>query len=65
MSEDITFCANFNCGDMDCVRNPKRIRLPIPHSFCLFTKCEKWPYKGAERLTELFKDIKEDSNYNG
>lgn len=64
MTEDITFCSNFNCGDMDCVRNPKHISLPIPHSFCLFTKCEKWTYKGTEWLIEQIKDVEEDNKYN-
>lgn len=40
-SEDITFCANRNCCDMNCYRNPKHIKLDIPHSFALFDKCEK------------------------
>lgn len=60
MNEDITFCANYNCGDMGCMRNPKHIKLPIPHSFSLFPKCEKWSYKGAEWLTEQMKNIKEE-----
>lgn len=60
LSEDITFCANFNCSDTSCMRNPKNIRLLIPHSFSLFTKCEKWSYKGAEWLTEQIKDIKKE-----
>lgn len=51
-NEDITFCANKNCGDMKCYRNPKHIKLPIPHSFALFTQCEKWTDKGAEWLTK-------------
>lgn len=65
MTEDLSLCANFNCGDMSCIRNPRRANLLIPHSFCLFSKCEKWPYKGAESLTEQIKDVKEDHNYNG
>lgn len=32
-SEDITFCFNWNCRRMKCERNPKHIRLDIPHSF--------------------------------
>lgn len=56
MSEDITFCANHNCNDMDCMRNPKHIKLPIWHSFSLFPKCPKWSNKGSERLTEQIND---------
>lgn len=51
-SEDITFCANENCEDMKCYRNPKHIKLPIPHSFALFEQCPKWKTKGAEWLTK-------------
>lgn len=32
-SEDITYCMNENCNKMKCFRNPKHIKLPIPHSF--------------------------------
>lgn len=50
-SEDITFCANRNCTDMKCHRNPKHIRIfNIPHSFALFDKCPKWSYVGAAWL---------------
>lgn len=59
-SEDITFCANKNCSHMKCDRNPKHIKLLIPHSFALFTQCEKWSNKGAEWLTKQVD--KEDSN---
>lgn len=52
-SDDITFCANKCCGDTDCYRNPKNIKHNnIPHSFALFTDCEKWWGIGAEWLTE-------------
>lgn len=51
-SEDITFCANKSCSNMKCERNPKHIKLLIPHSFALFTQCEKWSDKGAEWLTK-------------
>lgn len=50
-SEDITFCANQMCKDMKCYRNPKHIRLPIDHSFALFTNCEKWNDNGAKWFT--------------
>lgn len=49
-SEDITFCANKECCDQKCERNPKRIRLPIPHSFAFFSACPKWKEKGAAWL---------------
>lgn len=47
MSEDITFCANFNCLDKTCKRNHKNIKLPIPHAFSCFEQCEKWDEDGA------------------
>ena len=50
-SEDITFCANRDCADMKCHRNPKHICiLDIPHSFALFDKCPKWSHVGAAWL---------------
>ena len=51
-SEDITFCANRGCKDMKCERNPKNIRLPIPHSFALFPNCPKWKPGNAKWLTD-------------
>lgn len=33
MTEDITYCSNKKCGYLRCVRNPKHIKLLIPHSF--------------------------------
>lgn len=33
MTEDITYCSNSKCGYLRCERNPKHIKLPIPHSF--------------------------------
>ena len=50
-SEDITFCANRNCGDINCYRNPKRIKTQNPHSFALFPACDKWNKSGAQWLT--------------
>lgn len=52
MSEDITFCANENCKYTKCERNPKHIKLPIPHSFAMFTQCEKFSFDGARWLFE-------------
>ena len=51
-SEDIAFCANKGCTDMKCERNPKRIRLLIPHSFALFPDCPKWKPGNAKWLTK-------------
>lgn len=52
-NDDITFCANKNCKDESCYRNPKNIKyIDIPHSFALFTECEAWDDKGAEWLTK-------------
>lgn len=58
-SEDITFCANKACTDMKCERNPRHIRLPIPHSFALFTDCPKWKHGNSKWLTIQVED-KED-----
>lgn len=51
-SEDITFCANKGCSDMKCYRNPKHIKLLIPHSFALFEQCPKWKDSGAKWLIQ-------------
>ena len=51
-NEDITFCANKNCSYLECIRNPKNIKLPIPHSFAMFTECSKWNDNGAKWLFE-------------
>lgn len=60
-SDDITFCANKNCEDRSCYRNPKNIKHDdILLSFAMFTDCEKWNDKGAEWLTKQMD--KEDSN---
>ena len=58
--EDITFCANLNCADMSCYRNPKHIKLDIPHNFALFNKCEKWNKSGAQWLVEQIDSDEED-----
>lgn len=50
-SEDITFCANKGCASMKCERNPKHIKLQIPHSFALFPNCPKWKDGNASWLT--------------
>ena len=50
-SEDITFCANNNCSDMNCYRNLKHIKLAIPHSFACFRDCSKWCEGNAKWLT--------------
>ena len=62
-SEDITFCANRNCGDTSCYRNPKRIKSQNPHSFALFPGCDKWNKSGAVWLTmqdDIFKSEEEE-----
>ena len=55
-SEDITFCANSNCENIECYRNPKRIKLNIPHAYALFSQCEKWSDDGAKWLTDQIKE---------
>jgi hypothetical protein len=52
MSEDITFCANEACDYLKCERNPKHIKLKIPHSFSLFPCCPRWSDVGAKWLDE-------------
>lgn len=52
-SDDITFCANKKCDDVECCRNPKNIKhIDIPHSFALYTHCLKWDDEGSEWLTK-------------
>ena len=60
MSEDITFCANYNCEDIGCERNPKNIRLPIPHTFALYTDCQKWNNNGADWFIKQMEETKCD-----
>lgn len=55
-SEDITFCANNGCENMECHRNPKHIKLDIPHSFALFGQCPDWSEDGAKWLTSQIKE---------
>lgn len=50
MSEDITFCVNVNCTNIKCRRNPKNIKLNIPHSFSRFEQCENWDEDGVTRM---------------
>lgn len=33
MQEDITYCVNTDCKNIDCDRNPQNIKQSIPHSF--------------------------------
>ena len=58
-SEDITFCANKGCTYMKCERNPKHIRLQIPHSFALFTDCPKWKPGNSRWLTDQIERCKD------
>lgn len=40
-SQDITFCANFECEIDYCIRNPKNIRQPwLDHSFAYLEDTE-------------------------
>lgn len=55
-SEDITFCANMQCKDAECYRNPMQIKLDIPHVYSLFPQCEKWSYDGAKWLSDQIKE---------
>ena len=38
-SKDITFCFS-ECENMECIRNKKHIKLPIPHSFAFLEGTE-------------------------
>lgn len=58
-SEDITFCANKNCRDMNCYRNPKHIKLLIDHSFSMFTNCPKWKDAGDKWLIKQMENERE------
>ncbi len=40
MSEDITWCGKWDCENLECFRNPKHIKLDIPHSFALLENTE-------------------------
>lgn len=51
MSEDITWCGNWDCQYMKCVRNPKHIKLPIDHSYALLEGTEDC-YKVQNRIAE-------------
>ncbi len=51
MSEDMTFCSNFECAKTKCERNQKNIRLHwLDYSFADFRECENFAdvMKGAE-----------------
>lgn len=54
-SEDITFCANRACEELKCDRNPKRIRLAIPHSFSVFPDCRYFRANGAQWFYDALK----------
>lgn len=47
-SEDITYCINENCDYMKCFRNPKHIKLPIPHSFAFLENTEDCPKREVD-----------------
>ena len=51
MSEDITFCSNFECANTKCERNQKNIKQYwLDHSFADFRECERFAdmRKGGE-----------------
>ena len=51
MSEDMTFCSNFECTKTTCKRNQKNIKQYwLDHSFADFRECENFAdvMKGAE-----------------
>lgn len=50
MSEDITFCMNSNCNIMECYRNPKHIKLQIPHSFAVLEDTVDCKKKRKEQI---------------
>jgi hypothetical protein len=60
-SEDITFCGNKECSNMECFRNPKHIKLSIPHSFALFDQCEYWDAKSAKWLINQFGNFNDEN----
>lgn len=49
-SEDITFCVNVGCTNLDCKRNTKNIKLNIPHSFSRFEQCENWNEDSVSKM---------------
>lgn len=48
-SETIIFCANQNCKNLRCYRNPKHSTLNIPHTFALFSNCPRWNSNGGKK----------------
>lgn len=42
MTQGITFCSNWNCTKKKCPRNPKNIKLNIPHRFDNLEGTETW-----------------------
>lgn len=50
-SEDITYCVNEKCDCLKCFRNPKHIKLPIPHSFAFLENTEDC-YKKQKKVGE-------------
>ena len=49
MTEDITFFFVLTCEYMECIRNSKHIKLPIPHSFADFKDTEYCPLRKNEK----------------
>lgn len=56
-SEDITFCTNWNCNRTRCIRNPKHIKQPIPHSFMPLDNTE-FCFKSQKTISEQPKSHK-------
>lgn len=51
-SEDITFCMSDRCEYMKCIRNPKHIKLPIPHSYAWFEGTNECPVTKVENIND-------------
>ena len=54
VDNNITFCANKNCKDMNCIRNCNGVKLDKYSNFAMFTECEKWDDAGAEYMIVHF-----------
>lgn len=48
--DDITWCADYDCALVSCMRNPKNMADPSGvHSFALFRECDECPIYRMER----------------
>lgn len=50
MQEDITYCANTECKNISCDRNPKNIRQPMLHSFTDLEDTEYCQKEGRDEV---------------